>query len=168
MARRTRDTRDKSAGRVRRSFEFEEDIGAALVSRFSFSNTVAGPSKPPKTLHQAASIFPALGPLVRDGEKCSGTTNLHDVNSLRVFERSLSGPIVAFDTITTQMALILWSDGKVGRPFSAEFSFRNRQDDEDFPSEAARLAIRYCGDMQHLDWYLPGARTEMQYVYRDD
>lgn len=148
--------------------KFEEDIGPPFVSRYSHSNTVAGLDEAPTSLSQAAELFPALGRLERDGERCPPSTPLIVVNSLRVFEHDLKGPRVLFDGTEAKIALILWSDGAEGRPLSAEFSFRYKPgDDQAVAAKTARLAMKFYNEVQLLDWCLPDARTKTQYAYRE-
>ena len=146
--------------------KFEEDVGAPFVCRFSHSNTVEGSNKAPKTLGQAARLFPALGKLKRDGENCSDQLDLRPVNAMKAFERVLSGPILVFQETKAEVALILWSDGEDGRPLVAEFSFRYASKGEDFSPKAARLAMEFFEDLQRLDWCLPEGQTKTQFTYR--
>jgi len=145
--------------------KLEEDIGAPFQVRFSKSYTVEGSSKSPSTLTEAAELFPILGNLKRDGRRCSGKLEILPVNSLRAFERVLSGPDLSFDDTPAEMALILWSDRAEGRPLVAEFSFRYENKAEAYEPEAARLAMEFFEELQRMDWCLPGARTKTQFAY---
>jgi hypothetical protein len=145
--------------------KLEEDIGAPFVVRFSHSNTVPGPAKAPKTLKDAAKLFPALGRLERDGEACSDELELRAVNALEAYERVLEGPTLRFNKTEAEVALILWSDGADGRPLVAEFSFRYGHAEEDYSPKAARKALELFAELERLDWCRPGARTKTQYTY---
>jgi hypothetical protein len=113
-----------SSRRIKACVKFEEDIGAPFVCRFSHSNTVNGPEQPPRTLKQAAMLFPVLGKLERDGQRCSDRLLLLPVNAMTAFERVFAGPMLRFPEMEAEVALILWSDGPDGRPLVTEFSFR--------------------------------------------
>lgn len=157
--------RVESAGPRKGKEKFEEDIGAPFVVRFSHSNTVEGLRASPRTLRQAAKIFPALGRLKRDEQPCSPGLELRPANSLKIFERVLKGPVLRFDKVEAEVALILWSDGEAGRPIVAEFSFRYGDEGELYDPKAARRALEFFTECQRMDWCLPGARTKTQFVY---
>ena len=161
--------------------KFEEDIGVPFVSRFSHSTTVeldedddlAG-KKFPETLLAAASLFPGLRAVHRDGLPCPQETELAPVNSLQVFERVFKGAEIYFPkgpnrepSLTGSVALILWSKGEKGRILTAEFSFRYEDDNEDFSPEVASAAKRFFEGLQRLDWARPEASTKTQYMYGD-
>lgn len=158
-------TRVESAGPRKGKEKFEEDIGAPFVVRFSHSNTVEGLRASPRTLRQAAKIFPALGRLTRDEQPCSPGLELRPANSLTIFERVLEGPVLRFDKVEAEVALILWSDGEAGRPIVAEFSFRYGDEGERYDPKGARRALEFFTECQRMDWCLPGARTKTQFVY---
>ena len=145
--------------------KFEEDIGAPFVVRFSHSNTVAEANTPPKTLREAAKIFPALGRLKRDERPCPPDLELKPPSALTFHERVLKGPKLRFDKTEAQVALILWSDGAEGRPILGEFSFRYGAKREEYDAKVARLAMEFFSECQRMDWCLPGARTKTQFVY---
>jgi len=145
--------------------KFEEDIGAPFVVRFSHSSTVEGPRAVPKTLRQAAKIFPALSRLKRDELPCSPGLELRPANAMTIFERVLKGPKLRFDKVEAEIALILWSDGEEGRPIVGEFSFRYGDSDEQYDPKAARRAMEFFTECQKMDWCLPEARTKTQFIY---
>lgn len=139
--------------------KFEEDIGPPFVSRYSFSCTVKGPKKAPKNLKQAATIFPVLRNLTHDGENCPIEANLEPPNSVKMFERVLTGPILNFAGEHAEVALILWSDGPDGRPLIAEFSFRYAWRDEQQTSHVSGPAMDFlwqCNDSGA--WPRPGQK----------
>ena len=147
--------------------KFEEDIGAPFVCRFSHSNTILGPDRTPRTLADAAKLFPALGKLERDGEACSGHLALRPVSLQRVYERVLTGPVLRFSKTKTkaEVALIIWSEGQRGRPLVAEFSFRYEGEKEKFPRPVAQRALEFFRELQRLDVCLPQGRTKTQWMY---
>ncbi|MEX0679507.1 MAG: hypothetical protein WD063_20710 [Pirellulales bacterium] len=146
--------------------KLEEDISAPFASRFSHSNTVAGPRKPPDDLKAAAKLFPALVRLEREGRRCSEQLALEPVNSLAVYERVLTGPAFSFRRTEAELALILWSDGPDGRPLVGELSFRYGNDKENFSAKTARVAMSCFAEIQRLDWCLPEGTTKTQFAYR--
>ncbi|QDU28657.1 hypothetical protein ETAA8_37600 [Anatilimnocola aggregata] len=145
--------------------KLEEDIGAPFLVRFSKSHTVVGPHKAPETLADAAELFPVLGKLKRDDRRCSKKLELQPVNSMRAFERVLSGPMIQFEKTPAEVALILWSDRAEGRPLVAEFSFRYENQAEAYEPQAARLAMEFFEEVQRMDWCVPGGRTKTQFAY---
>jgi hypothetical protein len=147
--------------------KFEEDIASPFLARFSQSNTVVGPAKAPQSLLDAAKLFPQLGRLERDGQPCPSNLELRAVNSMQAYERVLRGPQLKFDGTEASVALILWSDGKDGRPLVAEFSFRYKQKNEAFQTKTSLLAMEFFEELQLLDWCLPDARTKTQFAYRE-
>jgi hypothetical protein len=157
----------RAAKGLKEDSKLEEDIGAPFVVRFSHSTTVVHDESVPPTLQDAAELFGALGKLKRDGNECSGDLKLRPVNGMRAFERVLVGPALQFGKTAAEVALILWSDGADGRPLVGEFSFRYANEEEDYSSKDARLAMKFFLELQRLDWCLPGARTKTQYAYRD-
>jgi hypothetical protein len=156
----------QSVAAFKHGLKFEEDICAPFACRFSRSNTVAGPRKAPWRLEEAADIFPALGNLVRDGRKCSPKLKLLRVNSVKAFERVLSGPTLKLPGAIAEAAIILWSDGLRGRPLAAEFSFRYRDRGENYAAKTARGATDFFDAIQSLDWRLVGGPTKTELVYQ--
>lgn len=146
--------------------KFEEDIGSPFTVRFSHSNTIEGPDKSPKTLKTAAELFPIIGQLKRDDDPVAGNVELRPVNALSPFERVYHGPVLKFSDVEAEVALILWSDGREGRPLVAEFSFRYEQKNENFPVKTAKRAMEFFEEIQRMDWCLPGARTKTQFAYQ--
>lgn len=147
--------------------KFEEDIASPFVVRFSQSNTIEGPPEAPQLLQDAAKLFPQLGKLERDGKRCPGDLELRPVNALQAYERVLRGPELDFEGTRATIALILWSGGKDGRPLVAEFSFRYKDKQEEFPRKTALAAMDFYEELQLLDWCLPDARTKTQFAYRE-
>ncbi len=145
--------------------KFEEDIGAPFVVRFSHSATVEGPDEAPADLGSAAELFPTLGELERDGQRCPGGLKLRPVGGLRAHERVVSGPTLTFHETEAEAALVLWSDGPAGRPLVAEFSFRYGRPEEDYSPRAARLAMTFFEEFQRSDWCLADGRTKTKFVY---
>jgi hypothetical protein len=145
--------------------KFEEDIGSPFVVRFSSSCTVTGVEKSLKSLGDAAKLFPVLGQLERDGEKCPKSLALSSVNAATIYERVLTGPMLKLEGQSAEVAIILWSDGVDGRPLVAEFSFRYKAKDEQFSPATAKVAMDFYQLLQRLDWCLEGARTKTQFAY---
>jgi hypothetical protein len=146
--------------------KLEEDIAAPFVSRFSHSGGCSGPGQPPATIREAAQLFSALGHLRRDGRACAADLPLGPVNSLRIFERVLQGPEFRFGELKADVAVILWSDGERGRTLVAEFSIRCEHSEEGYTLAQASSASRLFAELQHVDWFLPAARSKTQFAYR--
>jgi hypothetical protein len=146
--------------------KLEEDIGVPFVSRFSHSNTVKYEEEELTTLKDAANIFPVLGMLQRDGDACPVNLDLWPVNSMKVFERVLTGPRLMLDETEAEVALILWSDGANGRPLVVEFSYRYKHKEENFDPKTARLAMQFFEAVQRMDWCLLNGQTKTQFAYR--
>jgi hypothetical protein len=159
--------------------KFEEDVGVPFVSRFSHSTTVnlddddklAGENFP-ATLSAASRLFPAVLAVQHDELPCRPETALVPVNSLKVFERVFTGPVLRLPQgrdrgsfTTGTVALILWSKGKKGRILTAEFSFRYEDENESFSPELASAARRFFEALQRQDWMRPDALTKTQYMY---
>jgi hypothetical protein len=159
--------------------KLEEDVGVPFVSRFSHSTTVelddddelAGENFP-EMLSAAGRLFPVVLTVHHDGLLCRPETALMPVNSLKVFERVFTGPMVRFpkgrdrrSSTTGTVALILWSKGRKGRILTAEFSFRCEDDNEAFSLELASAARRFFEGLQRQDWSRPEALTKTQYLY---
>ena len=157
-----------SAATLKGKPKFEEDIAAPFFPRYSHSNTVEAAKKTPKKLEQAAQLFPALGTLVRDGERCPTDVQLQPTNSVEMFERVLTGPAFRFKKVEAEVALILWSNGEDGRPLVAEFSFRYAVENGAVESNVAASAMEFFTELQRLDWCVPDARTKTQYVYQEN
>jgi hypothetical protein len=145
--------------------KFEEDIGAPFDVRFSSSNSVRGPSETPESLADASRIFPVLGELERDGERCPASVHVLPVNAQYIFERVLSGPVLRFYKTEAEVALILWQDGPRGRPLVAEFSFRYGHHSEEYCSKAADRALAVFGEIQRMDWCLANSITKTAFAY---
>ncbi|MGD9632635.1 MAG: hypothetical protein AB7U97_05095, partial [Pirellulales bacterium] len=148
--------------------KLEEDIGAPFVSRFSHSGKVAGKRRMPKTLGAAVRYFPALKRLERDGRRCRPGLRLLPVNGLRVYERVYARATVKLVKAEAELAVILWSDGKRGRPLVAELSFRYGVDEAANSRETALAAMRFFEGLQQLDWCRADTRTKTRFVYRDE
>jgi hypothetical protein len=156
--------------------KFEEDIAAPFVSRFSHSNSLefAEDSRfgdnPPATLGEAALLFPSLSQLRHDGLPCPAETKLEPVNTFKVHERVHPCPkklIFAQDADHgAEVALILWTRGKNGRPLAAEFSFRYLNKSEQYPAAVARAARGFFMAWQQSAWVQPQSLTKTQFVYR--
>lgn len=159
--------RVQAANAAKQEEKLEEDVGAPFVCRFSHSSTIRGRKKPPAILAEGAELFPVLAKLERDGQRCASDLELEAVNALTAFERVVKGPMLQFDKVEAEVALILWSDGPDGRSLVSEFSFRYGHKKEGFEPKAARLAMHFFEEIQRLDWCLPEGRTKTQYVYRE-
>lgn len=160
--------------------KLEEDIGCPFVSRFSHSATVSLKSghklageNMPRTLSAAASLYPGLLAVQRDGRPCAPDTTVSPVNGRTFYERVFDGPALqlvadaALQSPSTQatLALILWSKGKEGRMLTAEFSFRYKDDNEAYSPQVASTARRFFEGVQRLDWARPEGSTKTQYLY---
>jgi hypothetical protein len=148
--------------------KLEEDIGVPFVSRYSHSGKVKGARRLPKNLRSAAKYFPALGRLERDGQRCRGGLRLAPVNGLRVYERVYAGATVVLAKTKAELAVILWSDGKRGRPLVAELSFRHGVDEQANSRKTALAAMRFFEGLQQLDWCWADTRTKTRFVYREE
>ena len=146
-------------GRRNAKIKLEEDIAAPFVVRFSHSGTAKGPVAQPKNLKQATKLFPALGKLHRDDNLCSPTLALRPVNALRL-RAVLKGPSFRLHNVDAEVALILWTDGKRGRPLVAEFSYRYESEAEQFSATTARVAMLLFERLQRLDWFVPDGPTK--------
>jgi hypothetical protein len=145
--------------------KLEEDIGAPFVSRFSRSNTICSESEPPETLEAASKYFSVLNKLKRDGVRCSSELRLKPVNSLKAFERVLTGATLTLGDVEAEVALILWSAGRKGRSLVSEFSFRYKCKGEDVSVQTARQAKYFFEELQLLDWCAPLSMTKTQFAY---
>lgn len=145
--------------------KFEEDIGPPFAPRFSHSCTVEQPGDAPQNLHAAAELFPLLGKLKRDDERCSGKVAIDVVNATRIHEQVWKKFSVAFHETPAEIAFILWSDGPRGRPLVCEFSFRYTVSDDEVSPKAAEAALRFFEYVQRLDWAVPDARSKTQFAY---
>jgi hypothetical protein len=126
-------------------------------------------------LDDAAALFPVLETLTLDGRSCLPDTPLSIVHNISAFERVYSKAELVLDALGTQIdaveasvAVILWSNGKDGRPLVAEFSFRIKKADERFSRGLALTARSFFELLQQLDWCRPSALTKTEYVYRDN
>lgn len=152
--------------------KFEEDVGVPFVSRFSRSETVELPDTDPLagdrwpgTLGAAAKLFPALGSVKRDGLPCPPLTPLGLVNGTTAFERVFTGPDLLLAGVAAELAVVVWSRGKKGRPLTAEFSFRYGDEDENYPEPTATFARRFFDAVQRCDWARPDGRTKTEFMY---
>ena len=147
------------------TLKFEEDIATPFVSRFSRSNTIGRVSERPKTLGEAAKLFPKLLGLFRDGRKCDSDTKLEKVSSIRVHERVYKGVVFSLCDTKAECALIFWSNGKNGRSLIGEFSFRYGQKDERFNSSVSIAAMSIYQRLLKSDWFIPDSETKTQFMY---
>ncbi|MCI0682000.1 MAG: hypothetical protein L0Y71_07850 [Gemmataceae bacterium] len=166
-----------AAGGFKEDRKFEEDVGTPFVSRFSHSNTIdfkdedkAPFSGAPRRLKDAARLFPALGRLRRDAAIVPGDTPLAAVNGIEAYERVYQGPSLIFGkdsrrSVDASVVVILWTHGKKGRLWAAEFSFRYENGDEDFPAHAAGAAKGYFEALQAADWADRHSQTKTQLIY---
>lgn len=170
----------RAAEGLKGDMKFEEDIGVPFVSRYSRSNTIRYEKdtlpefgKRPRTLGEAATLFPVLGTLRRDTLPCPPETELGSVNPFKVHELVCKGPEFLFNdpddpncSKNAEVAVILWRKEKNDRPVAAEFSFRYSDENEAFSSAVALAAKRLFEVSQQLDWARPEALTKTQYVYK--
>lgn len=154
--------------------KFEEDIGPPFVARFSHSATVPGASgsPPPATLGAAATLFPGLAAVRRDGLTCPPHAPLAAVNGREVYERVYTGPVahLAGDgdrpaAAAAEVAVILWTRGAKGRVLAAELSFRYGDAAEAYPPAVAAAARRLFDGVQRQDWAVPDGSTKTQHLY---
>lgn len=155
----------QAADSDRCEIKLEEDISAPFRIQFSHSSTVQGPKKTPGAIREASAIFPGLARLQRDGETCPGHTRLYPVNAMKMFERVVKGPKLILGETKAEVALILWSNGETGRPMVGEFSFRYRDNSENYAESTVRKAKELFEALQRLDWFLPEGRTKTQFAY---
>jgi hypothetical protein len=156
----------EAAKRLKAKEKLEEDISAPFLSRFSHSVTAQCAGKSPRSLGEAAAIFPLLGKLKRDGRACHPKTKLTPVNSLEAFEQVHTGPRLRIAGTSAEVAIILWSSTRKGRLLVGEFSFRYASKKERYSSAVSELAMEFFHDIQQLDWCRPSGVTKTQYVYR--
>lgn len=160
--------------------KLEEDLAPPFHCRFSHSNTVRPPKKselgkgvPPKTLAEAADIFPILGS-DREETGLRSDTPLRFVNDFTAYERVFTGLRLRFKDgrsdgadVESSVALILWTDGKKGAPLVAELSFRLEDKKERFSRELSKVARAFYEAVQGLDCARPQGTTKTSFVYRD-
>jgi hypothetical protein len=160
--------------------KLEEDIAPPFRCRFSHSTTVTmaedrktALAKAPRTLRQAAALFPVLGTLTLDGRPCSPDTALAPVNNITIQESVWKGGKVVFespeeaDSGKGGVALILWARRKDSLPTIAELSFRIKEAREGFTRASAVAARSVYELLQRLDWFRTEGMTKTEYVYRD-
>jgi hypothetical protein len=160
--------------------KLEEDIAPAFCCRFSHSATIRGSEDSaaarlttPKTLREAAQLFPLLGNLRADGRPCVPETALEVVHNITVEETVWKGGKLVFErgageeSVKASVALILWSRGKAGRPAVAELSFRIKEAEERFSRALAEAARSAYSLLQRLDCSRPEGMTKTEYIYRD-
>lgn len=158
--------------------KLEEDVAPPFRCRFSHSATLtAGAKDPagktPKTLGEAAALFPVLGTLRIDRLPCPPETALVVVNEIKVDESVWTGGKIVFEQIDAgkapkaEVALILWTRGKAHRPAVAELSFRIKDGEERYSRELAAAARAVYELLQRLDCARPAGMTKTEYVYRD-
>ncbi|HEX6746260.1 MAG TPA: hypothetical protein VF092_03015 [Longimicrobium sp.] len=141
--------------------KFEEDIVPPFTSQYSRSNTLKDQKEEmlPKTVGEAAALFPALQDL-----KILGETELVRVDDLVVTEvvrhvggfRFGSGPRL-------EMSHTFWyvidEDTQKHYPMVAEFSFEFEAKDGDFPLETVRGASEVYRELQAQAGWLDVAGT---------
>ena len=140
----------RAADGLEGELKLEEDIAPPFRCRFSHSSmiTVTGDSKiaMPKTLRDAAALFPVLGTLQTDGRECAPETALDVVNSITVDESVWKGGKIVFESDgevkseKATVALILWARGNAGRPAVAVLSFRLKDSEERISRSLAEAA----------------------------
>lgn len=166
----------RTAGDQDAEEKLEEDIAPPFRCRFSHSVTLAltRERKAPKTLREAADLFPVLGTLRVDDRPCPPDTVLAPVHSITVHECIWKGAKLTFEPTHTSeepekatLALILWSRAKGGRPAVAELSFRIKQSEKRFGRGLAASAREFYRLLQRLDSARPLGMTKTEYVYRD-
>jgi len=129
------------------------------------SNTVTSKKGLPDDLDEASKYFSALRTLTRDGVRCPGKFRLKPVNSLTAYERVLDGATIRLGDVEAEVALILWSAGRKGRPLVSEFSFRYKCKGEKVSGKTAHRAKFFFEELQLLDWCEPQSMTKTQFVY---
>jgi len=167
------------ADRLKSEQKLEEDIAPPFLCRFSHSATLNvpangknGPQKRPKTLEDAASLFPILATLRVDDRICHPQTSLDVVNNITVDESVWKGGKFVFErdeddkSEKASVALILWSRGK-DRLAVAELSFRIKENEDRFSRDLAASAASVYELLQRLDFARTDGRTKTEYIYRD-
>lgn len=161
--------------------KFEEDLillptadGKSLLqhSRFSHSGTACVRSKrpTPTDVAAAARLFPGLKQLPWR-EKKRKQIPLCAVNDFRPYERIFRGAELVFGDkqggrVKAEVAVIVWTAGKTGRPLAAEFSFRYGNRRERYPAAAAAMAHDFFAAIAQLStWVRPTAPTKTAIVY---
>lgn len=159
----------RAAKGVKGKLKFEEDIAAPFTSRFSRSLTIpAKGDRLPKSLADAARLFPNVGEVESGGRKCDGKTPLEIVGRFTAHERVYKGPRLDLaEKFESTVAVILWSGTWPGRVVAAELSFRYGHKREEYPLATVEQAYRLFADVQRLDWCLPGGTTKTQFAYGD-
>lgn len=156
--------------------KFEEDIAPPFLARFSHSNTVRPPKNTPlrqgelpRTIGEATAFFPILKSVRHDGQEMAPDTPLQIVNGITAFERVYAGTTLHLlnGEVESSVALILWTDGEAGPPLVAEFSFRLKNDGEEFPKALSKSAKSFFGAVQTLDEARPNGTTKTGFIYHD-
>lgn len=156
--------------------KLEEDIAPPFVCRFSHSATICpnggGPRKTPKSLEEAAGLFPVLGGLRVDDRPCPPDTPVTVVNDIVVDETVWKGGKFVFGEGEQKygkaaVALILWTRGKSARPVAAELSFRLVDAEENYSRALAWSARAAFNLLQRLDCARARGMTKTEFIYRD-
>jgi hypothetical protein len=121
-----------------------------------------------------AATFPIFQTLTQDGRPLAADIPLAPVHHITAYERVYKGASLAFEGLgpkggdeSASVALIVWTNGKAGRPLVAEFSFRVTDKDERFTRGLALAARDFFGVVLRHDWCRPEGVTKTEYVYRD-
>ena len=129
----------------------------------------------PSTLRQAAKVFPHLAELRAGSLELPPLTPLVAVGRQHVHEEVWLGPKLVFDglgdsfeTDRATTAITLWSDGKSGRPYVAEFSFLLEHRRERFGRDLVIVARNFFDALQHLpDWFIKDSPSKSELIYGD-
>lgn len=143
--------------------KFEEDIGPPFCSRFSRSTTVACRADDvPRDLEVAASWFPRLAAVCKEGEPALLEVVGREVPHERVYEGL---QIHLDDAVAASVAIILWTQKWKGDFWCGELSFRYGSPEEKYSLETATAAYRLFGKLQQQAWALPQAASKTQLAY---
>jgi hypothetical protein len=157
--------------------KLEEDIAPPFVCRFSHSATISANGegkarKVPRSLQEAAALFPILAGLQVDGRPCAPDTPVKVVNDIVVDETVWKGGKFAFAVGDDKLgkaavALILWTRGKSARPVVAELSFRLKDSEENYSRALAESARAAFNLLLRLDCARLRGTTKTEFIYRD-
>ena len=148
--------------------KFEEDIKLPFIKLYSFSTKQPiSADKSLNKLDDPGELYPDLKKRLKSYQPDEPIEIVGKLTAKEVVIVGADFQIRKSPKVEAECALIVWYDeaGEEDRPVVVEFSFRYKNELEEYDGEAAQSAYNVFGSLKDMEWVDPEGPTKTAYVY---